>query len=336
VSDRLRVAVVGCGAISEMHLLGIREGALRTDVVAAVDVDLARAQALAVRTDARAYASLDAALEAGGFEAVLLLLPHALHEEAAVRCLEAGKHVLLEKPMAPNAEACARILAAARRADTVFMVGENAQYWPEVVTARELIAEGVIGEVVTARASIFFPPLAGYYGGERPWRFDLATAGGGIAMDTGSHWLRPLRMWLGEVDEVVAALGRPFAAMEGESLVRALLRFRSGVVASFDALLSEAPLAPELLFRITGSAGEIAIDGLGRVLLYDGGDRKGRPAAEPAGYMKSYAGELRDFEGAVLDGTPLAAGPEEALGELRSALAMVRSAGSGRWEKVWG
>ena len=51
--------------------------------------------------------------------------------------------------------------------------------------------------------------------------------------------------------------------------------------------------------------------------------------------MKSYAGELRDFEGAVLDGTPLAAGPEEALGELRSALAMVRSAGSGRWEKVW-
>jgi predicted dehydrogenase len=137
------------------------------------------------------------------------------------------------------------------------------------------------------------------------------------------------------VDEVVAALGRPFAAMEGESLVRALLRFRSGVVASFDALLSDAPLAPELLFRITGSAGEITIDGLGRVLVYDGAERKGRAAAEPQGYMKSYAGELLDFERAVLDGAPLAAGPEEALGELRTALAMYRSARSGRWEKVW-
>ena len=335
MSERLRVALVGCGAISQMHLLGIREGAPRTDVVAAVDPDVARAAELAASTGAQAYGSLDEALGAGGFEAVLLLLPHALHEDVALRCFAAGKHVLLEKPMAPDPEACARILEAARRAGTVFMVGENAQYWPEVMTARDLLAEGVIGDVVTARACIFFPPLASYYGGERPWRFDLAAAGGGIAVDTGSHWIRPLRMWLGEVDEVVAALGRPFAAMEGESLVRALLRFRSGVVASFDALLSEAPLAPELLFRITGSAGEITIDGLGRVLVYDGADRKGRPAAEPQGYMKSYGGELGDFERAVLDGAPLAAGPEEALGELRAALAMYRSARSGRWEKVW-
>jgi UDP-N-acetyl-2-amino-2-deoxyglucuronate dehydrogenase len=335
VSERLRVAVVGCGAISQMHLLGMREGAPRTDVVAAVDLDAARAGELAARTGAQAYGSLDEALAARGFDAVLLLLPHALHEQAALRCFAAGKHVLLEKPMAPDPEACARILEAARRAGTVFMVGENAQYWPEVVTVRDLLAAGAIGDVVTARASIFFPPLASYYGGESPWRFDLAAAGGGIAVDTGSHWIRPLRMWLGELDEVVAALGRPLAAMEGESLVRALLRFRSGVVASFDALLSGAPLAPELLFRITGSTGEITIDGLGRVLVYDGADRKGRPAAEPQGYMKSYAGELRDFECAVLDGAALAAGPEEALGELRAALAMYRSARSGRWEKVW-
>ena len=154
-------------------------------------------------------------------------------------------------------------------------------------------------------------------------------------MDTGSHWLRPLRMWMGEIDEVVAALGHPFEKMQDESLVRALLRFRSGKLASFDALLNDAPVGPEVLFRITGREGEITIDGLGRVNLYDRESRGGRVVGEPGGYMSSYAGEFTDFARAILQGKPPAAGPEESLGELRTALAMYRSARSGSWEKVW-
>ena len=70
------------------------------------------------------------------------MLPHDLHEAAVLRCFEAGRHVLLEKPMAPTLDACERILAAARQAGTVFMVAENAQYWPEVVRARDAIRAG--------------------------------------------------------------------------------------------------------------------------------------------------------------------------------------------------
>jgi predicted dehydrogenase len=335
MTRKLELALVGCGAISQMHLLGILEGAPEIQVTAAVDVDPERAGAVADRTGARVFETLADAIENGGFEAVALLLPHHLHEEAALQAFAAGKHVLLEKPMATSLDACERILAGAQKAGTVFMVGENAQYWPEVRTARRLLAEGAIGDVVTARASIFFPPLSAYYGGDRPWRLNQQAAGGGIALDTGSHWIRPLRMWLGEVDSVVAALGRPFETMQGESLVRALLRFRSGTVASFDALLSQAALAPEVLFRITGTTGEITIEGSGRVMVYDAEHRKGRPEGEPRGYMHSYAGELADFARAVLKGDPLDAGPEESLGELRTALAMYRSAETGRWEKVW-
>ena len=331
---RLKLALVGCGAISKMHVMGIRAAAKRTEIAALVDVDRARASALAAETGGAVFGSLDEALARGEFDAVDLMLPHQLHESAALAAFARGKHVLLEKPMAPTPEACARILAAARKAGTVFMVGENAQYWPEVVRAQELLARGAIGDVVTARACIFFPPLAAYYGGEQAWRLRRDAAGGGVAIDTGSHWLRPLHMWLGELDEVVAAFARPFARMQGESLVRALLRFRSGRVASFDALLSEAPLAPELLFRITGTAGEIAIDGLGRCVVYDAEHRKGLPVGEPGGYLQSYAGEMADFEAAVLDGKPLAAGPEASLGELRAALAMARSVESRGWEKV--
>ena len=77
----------------------------------------------------------------------------------------------------PTLDACDRILAAARAAGTVFMVAENAQYWPEVLTVRDLIADGAIGDVITARAATFFPALGDFYGGDRPWRFDKRGRG---------------------------------------------------------------------------------------------------------------------------------------------------------------
>jgi predicted dehydrogenase len=328
------LALVGCGAISDWHRRALAQ-VPELEIRAAVDPVAGRAEAVAKEAGAAAFPSLDAALEAGGFDAVLLMVPHHLHERLAVQVLTAGRHLMLEKPMAPSLDACERILAAARASGRVFMLAENAQYWPEVGIAKELLDAGAIGTPITAHVHLFFPPMPAYYGGDAPWRFDLAAAGGGVALDSGSHYLRPLRIWFGEIEEVVAAMERPEARMQGESLARALLRFRSGLVAGFDLLLTGAPAAPQDLFRLTGSQGEITI-GLG-VRLFDAANRRGvvvRPEV-PQGYMLSYAGQLRDFARAVGTGAPLAAGPEVSLGELRTALAMARSARTQRWEKVW-
>jgi predicted dehydrogenase len=333
VSD-LRLAFVGCGAIAEWHLHAIRQGGTRIQVVAAIDPDPVRAQAIADQTGARVFGSLEDAVRAGGFDAVDIMVPHHLHEAVATEALSAGLHVLLEKPMAPTLDACDRILRAAADAGTTFMVAENAQYWPEVVLAQQLIEEGTLGEVITARACCFVPPLDDFYGGEKPWRFDAEAAGGGVAIDTGSHWLRPLRMWLGEIREVVAALDHPFPGMEGESLCRALCRFESGKVAAFDAMLAPGPLGPDPLFRITGTKAELVIEGIGRVKLYDGTEPRGTVVGQ-GNYLQSYEGELADFARVVLDGVAPAATAEHSLGELRAALAMYRSAETNRWEQVW-
>jgi predicted dehydrogenase len=326
--------MVGCGAIAQWHLHALRAAAPRIEVTAAVDVDPDRAEALARQTGARPFADLDAALASGTFDAVDVMLPHHLHEPVATRCLEAGMHVLLEKPMAPTVDACERILATAAASDRVFMVAENAQYWPEVLLVQRLIRDGAIGEVITARACNFVPPLEEFYGGDQPWRLSASAAGGGVAMDAGSHWIRPLRMWLGEMTETVAALAHPFPGMEGESLCRALCRFESGVVAVFDSMVAPGPLGPDPLFRITGSGGELVVEGIGRVKLFDGSEPRGTVVGQ-GNYLESYEGELVDFAAAVLDGSPLAAGPEVALGELRAALAMYASHESRRWEPVW-
>ena len=101
----------------------------------------------------------------------------------------AGKHVLLEKPMAPTLEGCARILAAAKAAGTVFMVAENAQYWPEIVKAQELIKGGDLGEIITARAIVWNV------------RWNPTCAGGveesGGSSSTSSAWTANTYRWAG-------------------------------------------------------------------------------------------------------------------------------------------
>ncbi len=335
MSDVVHTAIVGCGAIAQWHIDAIDRAHVPIVVTAAIDPAPQHAQRIADRTGATAYASLADALPARGFDAAIIAVPHHLHEPVAIAALDAGLHVLLEKPLAPTLDACDRILAAARAAGTVFMVAENAQYWPEVLTVRDLVRDGTIGDVVTASATTFFPALDEFYGGDRPWRMDRSAAGGGVVIDTGSHWLRPLRVWLGEVDEVVAALGHPYPGMEGESLCRALLRFASGIVATFDALITSGAIANRPLFTVTGTRGELTVEGSGWVKLWDGQDWKGRKVGERGGYLRSYEHELADFANAVLHGAAPAATAEYALGELRLALAMYRSAETKRWENVW-
>ena len=336
-SDRVKIALVGCGNIARAHWRGISYHAPLIEVTAVVDDDPERAAAMAERTGGAAFSSLGDALGSGDFDAVDLMLPHDLHEQAAVEALAAGKHVVLEKPMAMDLESCDRILAAAESAGTVFMIAEQSQYWPDVIKAGEMIEAGAIGDVISARAS-FFDPLRLDPADPIPWRFLLKRSGGGICIDGGAHWIRPLRMWFGEIDEVIAVTGRHIANLEGESVAHALFRFSNGVTATFDALLTDSAVGPGDDFHITGTAGELVIERgrEGRLVLFDGEHPEGKMIMELfPGKVDSYGFELHDFSLAVLHGTPLQASAQYSLGELRTALAMYRSVESRRWVKVW-
>lgn len=331
--QELRLGIVGCGAIAEWHAKAMK-GATRTRVTACVDVSPERADRLAELTGGRPCSSIAEAAEVG-VDALALLVPHHLHESIVTEAFATGAHVLLEKPMAPGLDACERILAtAAAHPDRVFMLAENAQYWPEISIVKEQIAAGAIGEVITARAWHNFGPPPEFYPGDKPWRFQKDAMGGGVALDTGSHWMRPLRMVLGELDEIVAVTGRIWEQMEGESLVRSLCRFESGVVASFDVMLARGAPALQPHFQFTGTKGELVVTVMGEVRLFDGTQWDGAIVGR-GNYMDSYAGVWLDFEAAVLDGRPLAADAAYSLGEVRAAHAIARSAESKQWEKVW-
>lgn len=215
VSQRsLRLALVGCGQISHAHLAGIQaicRGFVEVTVL--IDPERDRAEKLAELvvtgggTAPAIFESLDEAIMAEGvakledadnlplFEAVDVMLPHQLHVPITLQCFATKKHVLLEKPLASTLAGAESILAAADRAarndGLVFMVAENSQYWPEVRATVDLIEGGAIGEILTAKAYFNMRKSEAVYAengkfrganGEdsnKPWRYDLAVAGGG-------------------------------------------------------------------------------------------------------------------------------------------------------------
>lgn len=342
----VRLALVGCGGIAEAHVAGAERVGARIEVTAVIDPDPGPRDALSDRAGAPGFASLSEAIDRAGdrFDAVDILVPHDLHEAVTLEALGAGKHVLLEKPMAIELEACERILAAAAaNPSAVFLVAEQSQYWPDVVEAARLIAVGAIGRPLFARACYWDPGVLARDLDDDdpvPWRYLTARAGGGLAIDGGAHWIRPLRMLLGEVDEVVAVTGHHVDRMEGESWLQAILRFRDGPTATFEAYASTAPMAPAELFRVTGTEGELIIPGPdfvdAEVRLHNAEHPAGaRVFWQERGRADSYGAELADFADTVLDGTQPAAPAEESLAELRTAKAIVRSAHSRRWEPVW-
>ena len=340
MAAHLKLALVGCGQVAEMHLHGILASDGQIEVTAVVDTDPAKAASMARRTGARSFCRLDDALRSGDFGAVDIMLPHALHEQAALLAFAAGKHVILEKPMATSVESCARILSAACAAKTVFMVAEQSQYWPDALLVQRQISDGAIGDLIAGRAFLWRPRSE--RSTRSSWRNRVAATGGGMCIDGGAHWIRPLRMWFGEVQEVIADLGKPLSEMEGESLAHGLLRFRSGAVAVLGILGDGACAGPVEEFRVTGVGGELSIerpvDGRGGcVVKYVREHHSGEVLMTDVehGRRESFVHELNDFASAVLHGTALRAGPEDSLGELRTALAMYRSAESRQWESVW-
>ena len=270
-------------------------------------------------------------------DAVDLMLPHDLHEWGTSVCYQAKKHVVLEKPIAMDVLTAERILAGAKEAGIKLMVAEQAQYWTDVVKARELMDEGAIGEIVTGKAC-FYDPAKKFEEGNLPWRFRLSRSGGGVSIDGGAHWIRPMRMMFGEIHSVVAATYRFIPEMEGESLSHAILKFDSGLFGTFQTFQNPGVVGPVDDFRVSGTEGEIIIERgrEGRLMLYSKDHPEGLNVMSSAqSKAASYGLELDDFSKHVLDGSNLAAQPEYAMGELRAALAMYRSVRSGRWENVW-
>jgi predicted dehydrogenase len=183
--EPLRIAFLGCGFITRVHSRHL--GSMRADVACSyASRDRAKADAYCRRFGGTgAYADYLAAIVDPAVNAVVIAVPPRFHLDLALRALEAGKHVLIEKPALLRMEDYDTVLAARNRANRVVLVGENDHYKPLAVCLRRLLADGVIGDMVFAH----FTTIARKFKSADDWRNDEAMAGGDAFFEEGIHWL---------------------------------------------------------------------------------------------------------------------------------------------------
>ena len=181
-----------------------------------------------------------------------LCVPHIDHLPMALAAAQAGKHILIEKPIARTLEEADQIINAARNARVRLMTGHNQRYFGHHAKAKELIEAGAIGKPYLIVASVHVLGLVAGF------RRSLREAGGGTLIDSGVHRFDLMRWLMGDVETVYAQTGRFLQMeMEGEDCAVISLRFRSGAIGSFSCSWSAKGPMPEETLQIFGPSGAI-------------------------------------------------------------------------------
>ncbi len=327
----VRVAILGTGAIAQVVHLPVLSELPGVSVVAVGDVDRPKAMAIASRFGIPTVYRSDAQLiAADDVDAVVICTPSHMHESQAIAALEAGKHVLIERPLALDADGARRVIEAAERAGKTLMVALNNRYRPDIRALQPFIRGGELGELFFVKAGWLNRKVRTV----RPtWRHKRATAGGGALMDLGTQAL-DLCLWMLGYPEVerVNAYTHPGEGMEVEDAAVVMLRVKDGPVISVEVTWSLLAQRDRHYLQVLGSQGSGSVSPL---LVYKEVEHglldltPHQAVAQENPYTTSYRHELRHFLAAVRGEQPVAL-PYDQVELMRLVSLAYRSAEEGR------
>mgnify|MGYP000675227213 CR=1 FL=1 len=266
----LRLALIGCGNIATAHIRAFQTlGPEVVRVVATCDVSapLAEARARDLGAD-HALTDFRAVLEMPTVEAVDLCLPHYLHAEIAIAAAQAGKHILVEKPMACSLAEAHEMVSAAEKAGVILMVGQMQRYHPLHRGVKRLIAAGELGTIRGVR----FDAMQNLLGYAQPghWLYDGRLAGGGILISVSVHKIDLMRYFLGEVRRVAAICrtAQPHFRNGAEDYACAVLEFQNGAIGEHFATYSGFQLPYSESYMLFGDEGTVHTLPTGQAAYY--------------------------------------------------------------------
>lgn len=201
----VKVGIIGCGKISEVRHAPEYTENPNAEIVGYYDALPQRAQLLANMFGGQVYAGVEELL-ASDVDAVSVCVANTAHAAVAIQALQAGKHVLCEKPMATTLADCEAMNAAARASGKYLMIGHNQRLAQAHAKARELIEAGEIGRVLSFRTTFGHPGPEAWTGLANSWFFDKSKAAFGAMADLGVHKTDLLHFLCGDVITEVSAL----------------------------------------------------------------------------------------------------------------------------------
>ena len=246
----MRYGLIGCGGIGALRAeaLAKMDG---HDLVVACDSDMDRARSLTEKYGGTAVDSWADMVKRDDIDAVIVSTPPGLHMEMSVAALNAGKHVLCEKPLARNPEECQSMIDAAHRSDRILATGFNYRFYPSILKARELFDSGIIGELDHVRSYTGYSATAH----DHEWLHEFDAMGGGTLRDNGIHLIDLTTYFLGDVADIKGFSSGSVWKFPGcEDNGFALLRNKAGNIASLQSSWNEWR-GYRLLVEIYGTLG---------------------------------------------------------------------------------
>lgn len=337
-------AIVGGGVIAPFHAQSIAS-IPNAELRAVVDVVPEAAQKRAEEFGGTPYTDLNEALARPDIDVVCVCVPSGLHAEIGVRAANAGKHVLVEKPIDITLGAADRLIDACRENKVKLAVISQHRFGAGMRQLRQAIDDGRFGQLINGDAIIKWYRTQGYYN-SGAWRGTWALDGGGALMNQGVHYIDQLQWMMGPVERIYARTGTLAHDIEVEDIALAILTFANGAIGTIQGSTAVYPGLPERI-EISGTGGTVVIEA-GEVKVWQFKDEQGEvgaygaklkasaPAAatgsaDPAAIgWAGHRAQMIDLLDAIANDRAPAISGEDARKPLEIILAIYESARTGR------
>jgi len=262
--ERVSFGIIGCGDIADQEAQAIIKSG-NSNLVMVMDVNKEYAKRLGEKYKVSYSDDLKEVLTREEIDAVLICVPHYLHAPITIEAAKAGKHIIVEKPIATNLEEADDMIKAAKRYNVRLSVAYCLRFQPMVEKAKELIRKGVIGDIINITIqSMGYKPESYWTQGwtkavTTDWRASLKKSGGGVLIMNVSHYIDMLYYITGlEVERVCSEFGTFATKVEVEDMLVAILRYKNGAVGLIQTS-STAFGGGEQCNRIYGTKGQIVL-----------------------------------------------------------------------------
>ncbi len=319
---KIGVAFVGLGRMGETHLRNVA-GLSHVKVVAVADTNLEMAQRGKVLSGAEvAYTEVEKAIAHPGVDAVVIVTPTDTHARLIELAVLAGKAVFSEKPIALDLAETKRVVSLVRKQGVPVQLGFMRRFDPGYARAKEKINAGELGRIELFRALSrdTYPP-----------KLEFLVKSGGIFLDMAIHDLDLARYLVGEVDEVhswgTVLFDKKFSEANDIDTAVAMLRFANGALGVIETS-RHSNWGYDIRTEVAGAVGKVVIEASQKTpLLFakDFGSRFDHFENFPDRFEAAYRVEMESFFSALIEGRPVAPGPEDALETLRLGLAAAKS-----------
>ncbi len=322
--EKLRAAIMGCGRISSCYEDAFRRLSDYVELVCAIDIDEDKAKAFGEKFNCHHSTDLESALQYR-IDVIHLCLPHYLHPVMAVKAMEAGIHVLTEKPIAISLQDADRMMEVQKLTGKKLGVIFQTRYTKSVEKLKQLISEEYFGKILSARSYLTWNRPASYYEG-CDWKGTWDKEGGGVLIDQAIHSMDRVRYMLGsDIEWIEGSVHNHCHDMvHVEDAAEAAIRFKNGCIYSLYACNSYASDAP-ITIELQGEKGRCGLIQDMGFYESDGCYTEIRNTYETTNVGPDYWGsshhlQIRDFYESILQDGPVAVDGSEG----RKTLEMVK------------